>query len=91
MRQKNSVMYIFSGFEIPYKIHGRLKVEVGSGHNHVALYFKPNHLSDHKHHEGFPGGTVAKNPPANAGAQVRSLIREDPKCYRATKPVCHSY
>ena len=33
-------MYIFSGFEIPYKIHGRLKVEVGSGHNHVALYFK---------------------------------------------------
>ena len=27
---------------------------------------------------GFPGGSVIKNPPANAGDMVRSLGREDP-------------
>ena len=26
---------------------------------------------------GFPGGSVVKNPPANAGTWVRSLVRED--------------
>ena len=35
----------------------------------------------------FPGGAVVKNPPANAGA----LVREDPTCRGATKPVRHSY
>ena len=25
------------------------------------------------------------------GTQVRSLVREDPACRRATKPVCHNY
>ena len=38
---------------------------------------------------GFPGGTVGKNPPANAG--VQALVREDPTCRGATKPVCHNY
>ena len=37
----------------------------------------------------FPGGTVVKNPPANAG--VCSLVQEDPTCCGATKPVCHNY
>ena len=38
----------------------------------------------------FPAGTVVKNPPANEGTQVRSLVREDPTCCRATKPVSHT-
>ena len=33
----------------------------------------------------FPGGTVVKNPPANA------LVQEDPTCRGATKPVHHNY
>ena len=28
----------------------------------------------------FPGSAVVKNPPANAGDTVQSLVREDPKC-----------
>ena len=28
--------------------------------------------------EGFPGGSVVKNPPANTGDAVRSLGQEDP-------------
>ena len=35
---------------------------------------------------------VVKNPPANAGeTQVPSLIREDPTCCRATKPMHFSF
>ena len=41
--------------------------------------------------QGFPGGSVVKNPPANAGDMVRSLIWEDPTCLGATKPVCRDY
>ena len=41
--------------------------------------------------QGFPGGTVVKNLPANAGTQVRALVREDPTCHGATKPVRHNY
>ena len=40
---------------------------------------------------GFPGGAVVKNPPANAGDTVRSMVRKDPSCRRATKPVLHNY
>ena len=43
-----------------------------------------------KENEGFPGGSVAKNVPANAETQVQSLIREDPTCHEATKPVDHN-
>ena len=40
----------------------------------------------------FPGGTVVKNPPANAGdTGSRALVREDPTCCGATKPVRHNY
>ena len=39
----------------------------------------------------FPDGAVVKNPPANAGTQVQALVREDPTCHGATKPVCHNY
>ena len=40
---------------------------------------------------GFPDGSEVKNPPANAGDMVRSLVLEDPTCLGATKPVYHSY
>ena len=40
---------------------------------------------------GFPGGTVVKNPPSNAGTRVRALVSEDPTCRGETKPVCHNY
>ena len=39
----------------------------------------------------FPGGAVVKNLPANAGTRVQALVREDPTCRGATKPVRHNY
>ena len=42
-------------------------------------------------HRDFPGGAVVKNPPANAGDMVRALVREDPTCRGATKPMHHNY
>ena len=41
--------------------------------------------------KGFPGGPVVKNPPANAGTWVKSLVQEDPKSCGATEPVHHNY
>ena len=40
---------------------------------------------------GFPGGAVAENLPANAGIRVQALVREDPTCCGATKPMRHNY
>ena len=37
----------------------------------------------------FPGGTVVKNPPANAGDM--GSVREDPTGRRAAKPMHHNY
>ena len=39
----------------------------------------------------FLCGPVGKNLPANTGAQVQSLAREDPTCCGATKPMSHNY
>ena len=39
----------------------------------------------------FLGGSVVKNPPANAGDMGLSLVREDPTSQGATKRVCHNY
>ena len=41
---------------------------------------------------GFPGGAVVKNPclPMQ-GTQVRALVREDPTCHGAAKPMRHNY
>ena len=44
-----------------------------------------------KANQGFPGGAVVKNPPANEGTRVRALVREDPTCHGATKPMRHNY
>ena len=41
--------------------------------------------------EGFPGGSVVKNPPAKAGDKGSVSDPEDPICRGATKPMWHSY
>ena len=40
---------------------------------------------------GFPGGAVIRNHLPMQGTRVRSLVREDPTCRGATKPVRHNY
>ena len=45
----------------------------------------------YNHMRGFPGGSVVKNPPGNAGDVGSTLIREDPTCCKADKPMSHSY
>ena len=37
-------------------------------------------------YEDFPVGTLDRNLPANVGAGVQSLVKEDSTCYRVTKP-----
>ena len=39
----------------------------------------------------FPGSTMAKNLPANARDMGSILVREDPTCHGATKPMHHNY
>ena len=41
--------------------------------------------------KGFPGGSVVKNPPANAEDTVLPLVQENPTCCGAAKPVSHNY
>ena len=61
---------------------------------------RPLRGCQNQEHRDFPGGAVVKNLPANAGntgsspdpgTRVQALIREDPTCRGATKPVCHNY
>ena len=40
---------------------------------------------------GFPGGTVVKNPPANAGDTDSSPGPGRSPCTTITEPVCHNY
>ena len=40
---------------------------------------------------GFPGGSVVKNLPVNAGHVGTILIWEEATCFGATKPFCHNY
>ena len=42
---------------------------------------------------GFPGGSVVKNLPANAGymGSIPGLGRLDPTCLEAAGPVQHNY
>ena len=39
----------------------------------------------------FPGGSVVKNLPANAGDTGLTLVWEDPTCRGAAKPMRHNY
>ena len=41
--------------------------------------------------EGFPGGAVVRNPPANAGDTGLSPGLGRSTCHGTTKPVCHNY
>ena len=41
--------------------------------------------------EDFPGGAVVKKRLPVQGIRVRALVREDPTCCGATKPVRHHY
>ena len=41
--------------------------------------------------QDFPGGTVDRNPPANAGDRDSILVQEDSTCLGATKPLPHNY
>ena len=41
--------------------------------------------------QDFPGGTVVKNPPVNAGDTGSIPGLEDPTCLGAAKPVRHNY
>ena len=40
---------------------------------------------------GFPGGSVVKKLPANAGDMGLILLGGDPTCLKATKPLCLNY
>ena len=46
--------------------------------------------SDRKHFMSLPGDSVVKNPVPQQETWVRSLVREDPTCCRATKPVWYN-
>ena len=55
-----------------------------------TVYF--NLLVYHKRYRlGFPGGTVDRNLPTNAGDTSSILRPGDSTCLGATKPVCHNY
>ena len=41
--------------------------------------------------KGFPGGSVVKNPAANAGDMRSAPSVGDPTCLGATEPVYHSH
>ena len=50
-----------------------------------------NFYSTKRGQEGFPGGSVVKNPPANARDMGLILDPGDPTCCRAAKPMHHNY
>ena len=43
-----------------------------------------------RHWDVGVSGTVDRNPSANAGDTVWSLVREHPMCHGATKPTCYN-
>ena len=55
------------------------------------IYKQLMKLNVKKNKQGFPGGAVVENLPANAGTRVRALVWEDPTCRGATGPVSHNY
>ena len=78
-----SVLEVLSGFVLEVHPDSVLKVPPGSV---LALSKATLKLSLWD----FPGGAVVKNPPANAGL-VQALVRKDPTCRGATKPMRHNY
>ena len=66
---------------VPYRINPRRNTP-----RHILIK-----LSKIIYKEGFPGGAVVENLPANAGDRVHALVWEHPTCRRATRPVSHNY
>ena len=62
----------------------------GAGDTFKRIHSPCGH-NKHWLQKGFPGGAVVKNPPADAGTRVRSLVQEDSTCLGATKPMSHNY
>ena len=65
-------------------------------HNEISSHTCQNayYQEDNKYLVAFgsPAGSVVKNLPASAGdIRVGSLIGEDPSCYGAPEPMCHSF
>ena len=58
---------------------------------HRELYSMEKNLKNNMCVWDFPGGAVVKNCLPMQGTRVRALVREDPTCRGATKPVCHNY
>ena len=44
-----------------------------------------------KYEGDFPGGAVVRVHLTMQGTRVQALVREDPTCRGATKPVWHNY
>ena len=78
--KKNWTNYTFS---IMCSMWGKIWPKMGC--LMLLLFFHLEHLGS------FPGGSVVKNPPANAGTQVGSLSQEDPTYLGTTKPLHHNY
>ena len=77
---------------VPPSISNSWNLPLGlrEGHGGWSLPYKQE-MGDRNASGVFPGGSVAKNHPAMQEIWVRSLIREDPTCCGATKPVHPNY
>ena len=56
----------------------------------VVLWFPQRNSANKKVVYGLPGGAVVENLPANAGTQVRSLLRKDSSGLGTAGPVCRN-
>ena len=76
--------------EIKVKLRGQKKKKrkFSNVHKYHKQYCRLQ--SSRSQQLGFHSGPVVKNPPANAGTWVQSLVQEDPTCHKATKPMGHS-
>ena len=71
--------------DLGHQIWGFLNVPAST---HSSNHYNPDLKS---FTQGFPGGTVVKNLPANAGDTGSILVWEDPTCRGATKPARCNY
>ena len=76
----------------PMRMPWLLVPEKGEGGGHREAGSRAHCQLSHKEmQQGFPGGTVVKNPPANAGDTGSSSGPGRSHMPQATKPVCHNY
>ena len=77
---KLSCVFVFSSS----LIEKELSLSLYKGYTSVTIW------STHSNIKGFPGGSVVKDPLANARDTVRSLVLEDPTHRGAAKSMCHN-